>query len=255
MQRTAYLIMIFSLSCIPSSMHGVYQIIQESLFSRLLASMAITSFEGSHSLEACQFWTNPYLFDKKYEDSLVSLKYPYAQAWYEEIAQKYPQLHFENKVFMKSAHNYDYYSYIVLFFSSQVLARIDCYYKKKMNGQSLDKREAACLEKYEWMLVSDATKIENYDTVKNYSVWLSLLLAREATAYTLENMLQDRTALYDTLEEMQSALNWGRFYNVTIFCATCLAVQRLYRQYKNYKNKLTDDCVAKTMHDKKIDNL
>ncbi|MBV8660524.1 MAG: M48 family metalloprotease [Candidatus Dependentiae bacterium] len=131
-------------------------------------------------IAAYNYTTATYLIQEK---DLVKSKYPYAQAWYNDMAKKYSKAHLHQKLFLQRMH---YVSpkhiswsstFNQIYFPQDSLKDIDNLYRRKLSGEKLIDEEELTLSKEEFILLHEAAHIEHNDMSKRIGSNIGLILA------------------------------------------------------------------------------
>lgn len=115
--------------------------------------------------------TISYLNDKyPQENTLVVNLHPHAQKWYDEMLQKYPQAHLDQKKFIQAKYSQSPAFYNI-YFTYESLHQIDQLYKKQLAHETLTDIEQRVMKQNEFLLLYQAGYIEyNYNFKKNAAI-------------------------------------------------------------------------------------
>jgi len=140
---------------------------------------------------ACQYVNNTYLVREEY---LVKSKYPFAQAWYDSMAQKYPDVCLEDKLFLQTMRGSSakYMSWCSTFneiyFPQDSLREINALYEKSLKGENLTDEESLFLSKEEFILLHEAGHIVHSDLKHRFAVLAGVFAATSfAEAFIIDN--------------------------------------------------------------------
>lgn len=124
------------------------------------------------------------------EEYLVLKDFPAAQAWYDEMAVKYPQAKLSEKSFLQTMRNTraKYMQWCStsnqIYCPQEALEEIETLYQKKLDGQELTQEETLALGTQEFVLLHEAGHIEHndlfYRTLYSIGTFASLEAARAA---------------------------------------------------------------------------
>ncbi len=108
------------------------------------------------------------------EEFYVKNNYPYAQIWYDEMAQKYPDAHFDQKVFLQARPgildnelNWQN-SFNQIYAPKADLQIIDEIYKKKAANVAISQEDSMVLHSCEFVLLNKAAHIKNNDKLLSF---------------------------------------------------------------------------------------
>ncbi|MBP6869844.1 hypothetical protein KBC04_03115 [Candidatus Babeliales bacterium] len=123
-----------------------------------------------------------YRYDKYYqEDSLVTNKYPYAQKWYNELSQKYPEAHLDQKQFIQAKYSQapEFYN---IYFLDASLQQIDQLYKKQLAQEKLTEIEDRIIKQNEFLILYQAGYIEQSCALKKTLAITTGFIAADITS-------------------------------------------------------------------------
>lgn len=115
----------------------------------------------------------------------ITINYPYAQAWYDQLILKYPQANLNAKQFLQSSMTLDQsmgwsFSGSKISCNRKNLINIDAIYEKQINYRFLSESEVLYLSMHEFMLLTVAGKIENNLEMNRYAHTMKTVLFLEA---------------------------------------------------------------------------
>lgn len=108
------------------------------------------------------------------EEHLVVTKYPYAQAWYNAMAEKYPEAHLHRKKFLQTVRKVSpkaiawCSTFNHIYFPQDSLKNIDSFFKKQSEGFQLSDEEKLTLAREEFILLHEAGHIEHSDILTKF---------------------------------------------------------------------------------------
>lgn len=108
------------------------------------------------------------------EEHLVVTKYPHAQAWYDAMAEKYPEAHLHEKKFLQTMRKISpkaiawCSTFNHIYFPQESLKAIDSFFKKQSDGFDLSDDEKLTLAREEFILLHEAGHIEHGDIVTRF---------------------------------------------------------------------------------------
>lgn len=135
-------------------------------YTGLLSTLQLAFLAGSYVVYSCDI---P-------EEFYVKNEYPYAQVWYDEMAMKYPDIHFNERSFLASKRgffsNFTTWdiSWNEIYGHRADLESIDKIYKKKADNIQLTEEETDVLNIIEFVLLDTIGLLENNFLVKDFVV-------------------------------------------------------------------------------------
>lgn len=116
------------------------------------------------------------------EEHLVVSKYPYAQAWYDAMAEKYPQAHLDQKKFLQTMRKVSpkvirwCSTFNHIYFPQDSLKDINAFFKKQSEGIELTDEEKLTLAREEFILLHEAGHIEHSDIVNRFGTMIGAII-------------------------------------------------------------------------------
>jgi hypothetical protein len=225
-----------------------YTIIRENPLNRAFQNV-VFSLAYISLFPAYEYMTVDALQSEKY---LVKKDYPLAQAWINEIGKKYPELHFENKLFLQhnksSALGYIPHNHI--YFYRETLEALESCYRKKMKKAQLHVQEEQLLAQEELYLVRQAGCIERNDIQDLYIAAAGLSVSEALLAYGLNNIVQDKNTSYDTAAARDAAFTKYNFNSRCICLVTGAAALASFYYFIIDQEKKADDIALNLMQQK-----
>ena len=251
-------VLILSFNLLPSTMHAQndytdffkysYTIIRENPFNQAFQNVAF-SLAYISLFPAYEYMTVDALQSEKY---LVKKDYPLTQAWINEIGKKYPELHFETKLFLQhnnsSALGYIPHNHI--YFYRQTLEALESSCRKKMKKGLLHLQEEQLLAQEELYLVRQAGCIERNDIQDLYIAVVGLSVSEALLFYGLNNIVQDKNTSYDTAAARDAAFTKYNFNSLCICLVTGAAALASFYYFIIHQQKKADDIALNLMQQK-----
>ena len=116
------------------------------------------------------------------EEHLVAAKYPYAQAWYDAMAEKYPQAHLDQKKFLQTMRKISPKAinwcsgFNHIYFPQDSLKDINTFFKKQSEGIELTDEEKLTLSREEFILLHEAGHIEHNDIINRFGTMIGAII-------------------------------------------------------------------------------
>ena len=127
------------------------------------------------------------------EDQLVEHTYPQAQAWYDTMAQKYPQAHLNEKLFLQNIFFIPKMfmpscaSFNQIYFPQESLKDINYLYQKGLDGVKLTEEENIFMNMQEFLLLHEAGHIEHNDHANRFYASMTAMVAIYGSALIYKN--------------------------------------------------------------------
>jgi len=253
-----YAALILSFNCVATTMHAQdnytelvkysYTIIRENALTRAFQNVAF-SLAYISIFPAYEYMT---VDASESEKHLVKKDYPLAQAWINEIGKKYPELHFETKLFLQhnksSALGFIPHNHI--YFYRQNLESLESCYRKKMNKRQLHASEEQLLAQQELDLVRQAGCIERHDIQDWYIFLVGLSASQELLDYGLNNLVQDKKTVFDTAASRDTAFLKYSFNSRCTWLVTSAAALASYYYFVKYQQKRADEFASNLIEQK-----
>jgi len=165
------------------------------------------------------------------EKYLVKNEFPHAQAWYDYLTTKYPDAHFDSKLFLQKPKN----SLIAFFlgkgadgcnwlsstshiyFSEEALKEISLIYKKVIDSYPLEEQEKDALARYEFALLHEAGHIEHNDASTTIATITGLFAALKGAEYIVPSL--QKTSITNDPTDENKILDFpiqNKFYGIEI---------------------------------------
>lgn len=178
-----------------------------------ISEVAVSSFDFDEILSTCKRRSIPisivtvsiistlayhyYSALPRSEDlQIIQEKYPYAQAWYNDLIKKYPQIHFDRKRFLCG----DYAngesirwksSFYQIYCPSDILENINMLYAKKIKGGVLTNNDLLYLHVQEFMILCQAGAIQQYHIMQRYLRTLGIFVSLECIRIIYQECTDD----------------------------------------------------------------
>lgn len=123
-------------------------------------------------------------------------KYPYVQSWYQDIITKYPDLNFDEKQFLIGGYLLEEYkrwkdSFNQIYCYDKLLQQHNDIYRKKVEGKFLTDEESLFLSVQEFMILCQASAIEQNHILKRYAYVFGMVACLELVRFFYKNATDD----------------------------------------------------------------
>ncbi len=185
------------------------------------------------------------------EEFYVKNSHPYAQVWYDEMAMKYPHIHFDQKRFLsgrrslfdnsiswESAYN-DVYA------PTDDLQIIHEIYKNKSENIEITENDKLVLSMCEFLLLHEAAHIKNHDSIGRLCAIVSLGICTEIVTATYR-----ATGLYNPMTHTDY---FGRENHLDSYCGF-IACAMGYIAYVRYTETRADQFACDNASDIEVLN-
>ncbi|MDP3787746.1 MAG: hypothetical protein Q8Q60_00335 [Candidatus Chromulinivorax sp.] len=130
------------------------------------------------------------------EKKNVDIDYPHAQTWYNNLCEKYPLAHLEQKKLLQT-HGESTCLFYNIYLSRDSLRQINKLYEKQLDLEPLTDDEIAIMAQEEFMVVSYAGSIEHNCFMNKQLIMQPSILAAFTVIYPLLKTYHPITEVYD----------------------------------------------------------
>lgn len=176
-----------------------------------------------------------YIGDRYYaEKNAADRDYPYAQLWYNNLCEKYPLAHLEEKKLLQvnGASSALFYN---IYLSKDSLRQINKFYEKQLDQQSLTADEIAIMAQEEFMILSHAASIDHNCFINKQLIFQPSFIAAFTLIYPLLKTYHPITEIYDLHDCLRATEQFQTDSNILSIGAMCilfgeLACLQIYQQ-------------------------
>lgn len=185
-----------------------------------------------------QYVKTNYLIQKKH---LVTTDYPYAQAWYDAMAIKYPKAHLDQKLFLQTFRHVHKNQitwcsiFNDIYFPQKSLQDINRLYKNVIDGIELSREDQLLLGKEEFILLHEAGHIEHGDIFSR----LVSIIGIFATLELLRAYYMSANLNWNTLESYNRQNTANNLYIIELLLFFPMIFNMLSRSHEKNADKFS----------------